>query len=174
MQKELYEIAHETGLWIVLCNCIKVWGKIIQIRFLVLWAPQVEYHPAPLHWREDRHLSIQTSASHSKTTRVLPEPCHTPTFVIVRCTSSSTSKTSPLAKQCVNCSSALCPSHHAENSACLDQLTWHLWGNKNIPGLRELAVFWMILTIHWKYIKRDARGEVKQGSLKKTASEVGC
>lgn len=42
-----------------------------------------------------------------------------------------------------------------------DQLTRHLLGYENIPGLRELAAFWMILTIHRKYIKRDARGEVK-------------
>lgn len=42
-----------------------------------------------------------------------------------------------------------------------DQLTRHLLGYENIPGLRELVAFWMILTIHRKYIKRDARGEVK-------------
>lgn len=54
------------------------------------------------------------------------------------------------------------------------ELSRYLWGYENIPSLRELAIFWMILTIHRKYRKRDARGKVRWGSLKKIATKVGC
>lgn len=160
MQKELYEIAHETGLWIVLCNYIKVSGKIIQIWFLVLWAPQVECHPAPLHWREDRHPSIQTSATHSKTTGA-----HTPTFATlssIPSVSSSTSKTSSLTNRCVEC----------WNVSCLHN-GWTFVGEQKYPWVEGTGCRWS-----WQFTggtwKRDARREVKQGSLKKTASKVGC
>lgn len=90
VQKELYEIAQKTGLWIVLCNCIKVSGKnhpntIFGAQSATSGMPS---SPITLERRQTLHpdLSIQTSATHSKTARVLPELWHTPAFAIVCCT----------------------------------------------------------------------------------------
>lgn len=130
---------------------------VLNYVFWALWAPQATCHLVPLHWREGRRLSNQCLQLTTKQLRAFnihkTYDCSARHMLVIR-TVKVVFFLLRIVHVCITIPMPRTPS--ASN-----HLSRH-WGQKNILGLWEPAEFWIILKIHTKYVKSDARGEVKE------------
>lgn len=135
----------------------EVW---IQMWFLVLWAPRVEYHPAPLQWREDRHLSISNIQQNKPALTQCDTHFNELHWAVHSKCPALPARRAELSNQSVICWNMLHLSSHAENSE-------HFWTiNSTFMGEQKIALGWgnwMNFGWSWQFTeiveKRVVRGD---------------